>query len=120
VLTTVNTSQDVLATAQDLEANLCWGVASTLDPVPDREHCTNPLAATVQLTDARHQAINARLGPAFRLHKELTAQAKAGATINLARLQALIQEILALVGQLQQTPTVVQLAAAVSAGGNIR
>ena len=67
-LQVAQTSHDSLALAQDLEAQLCWGVPTAADGPANKSHCTAPIAATIALTDARHQAINAKLALAFRLH----------------------------------------------------
>lgn len=114
---TMQTSHDSLALAQDLEARLCWNVASVFDGPTDKSHCTAPIAATIGLTDARHQAINQKLSQAFTVHRSVTAQLATGATnVDLSFLSSLITAILGDLAELKQTPDVTQLVNAVSAG----
>lgn len=109
-------SHDSLVTAQNLEAQLCWGVSDATAHVEERWHCTSPQAAALQLTDARHQAINAKLGQAIRIHYAATAAARTGAAIDAGSLEKVIQEILVLVGQLVPSPEVERLTNAVKKG----
>lgn len=112
------TSHDSLALAQDIEAQICWGVADAYSaPKDSKIHCTAPLASTIGLTDARHKDINTKLSQAFLLHRSLNSLAESGGNVDYTALNALIQEVLAIVAQLQQAPQVVQLANAVKAGG---
>lgn len=116
-LQTVQATHTGLALAQDLEAQACWGVATVKDPVPNRSVCTTAVAKTIGLTDAAHQAFNAKLVTAFNLHKAATAQIDAGAlNVDLSSLNGIIAEILAIVAQWQATPLVTQIGAAVAAG----
>jgi len=112
----VQATHDALATAQDLEAQLCWGVATVTAPVPDRSRCTTAIATTVGLTDARHQALNAQLATAFTVHKAVTAQLRAGTAADLTSLRTIIAAILALIGELRPAPLVERLATSVKAG----
>jgi len=112
----VQVTHDALATAQDIEAQLCWGVATVYLGPSDRSHCTTPVATLIGLTAERHQAINAKLKIAFDLHRSITAQIAAGAIVDLSSLETAIFDILALVAQLQQTPAVAQLASTIKAG----
>ncbi len=113
----IQVTHDSLALAQDLEAQLCWGVAKVTDPVENRSHCTTGVATQIGLTDARHQAINSKLAQAFTIHKSVTAQLAAGATnVDLATLTSLINAIVSDLAALQQTPEVVRLTAAVQNG----
>ena len=117
LLQTLQITHDSLATAQDLEAQLCWGVPNVAAVVADRTHCTTTVATTIGLTTERHNKLNARLATAFNLHKGLTQQAKAGAGhVDTAALATLIDSILSIIGELQQTPAVAQLASTVKAG----
>ena len=109
-------SHDSLALAQDLEANLCWGVPDVFHAPADRSHCTAPVAATIKLTDARHQSINTRLAQAFSLHAAITRQLQQGITVDLSGLSQLIAAIIAELHELQQTPDVVHLISVVQAG----
>lgn len=112
----VQVTHDALATAQDLEAQLCWGVATVHQGPADRSYCTTPVAQAIGLTTARHQALNGKLKIAFDLHRSITAQIAAGLQVNLTSLKTAILDILAFITQLQQTPAVAQLTAAVKAG----
>lgn len=116
LLRTLQVTHDSLATAQDLEAQLCWGVANVASGPADRTHCTTVTATTIGLTTERHNKFNAQLATAFNMHKGLTQQAKAGGHVDTEALDTIIKSILSLVGQLQQTPAVVQLATTVKAG----
>lgn len=118
-LQTVQVTHTGLALAQDLEAQICWGVATAKDAVPDRTVC--PGGKVIGLTDAAHQAFNAKLATAFTLHKAATAQIDAGIlNADLSSLNGVIAEILTLVAQWQTTPTVAQIAAAIKAGGIVK
>jgi hypothetical protein len=113
----IQVSHDSLALAQDLEAQLCWGVAKVTDPVPDRTHCTTAIAGTIGLTDMRHQSLNARLAQAFTVHKSVTTQLATGATnVDLTTLTSLINEIVNDLNTLKQTPEVQRLTQAVQSG----
>ena len=79
LLQTLQVTNASLATAQDLEAQLCWGVPNVAANVPDRTRCTTAVATTIGLTTERHNKLNAQLATAFNLHKGLTQQAAAGA-----------------------------------------
>lgn len=115
-LESAQVSHDSLALAQDLEAQLCWGVARVTADVPDRTHCTTDIAKTIGLTDARHQAINSQLARAFVLHGVLTKQLQQGITVDLTQLRDLINAIVAELTNLQQTADVTHLIATVKAG----
>lgn len=108
-------SHDTLALAQDIEAQLCWGVADAYHAPPDKTHCTSPTAATIGLTDARHQALNAKLAQAFALHKSLTAVTAAGTKADYTTLNGLLADALAIVASLQQTGLVPSLSQAITA-----
>jgi len=89
-----------LAVAQDLEAQLCWGVADITKAPADHTHCTAPLAAVAKLTDARHQAIQRQFVVAFTLDTAATELVKAGGKPDLslllnavAILQSLVLEL---------------------------
>lgn len=110
-------AQDSLSLAQDVEAQLCWDVPDALHGPADKTHCTSATAAQIKLTDALHQQINAKLASAFNLHKQVVAQLDAGKTPDYLALNAAIIDVLALVGQLQQTPKVVQMKSLVQQGG---
>lgn len=117
-LQTVQATHTGLALAQDLEAQACWGVATVKDPVPNRSVCTTAVAKMIGLTDAAHQAFNAKLVTAFTLHKAATAQIDAGVlNVDLTSLHGIITELLVIVAQWQATPLVVQIGEAVKAGG---
>jgi hypothetical protein len=109
-------SHDSLALAQDIEAQLCWGVPDAYSEPTDKQHCTASTAVAIGLTDARHQTIEGKLAQAFALHRSLTALAKSGGTVDYTALNAVIADVLAIIGQLQQTPQVAQLTSAVKAG----
>jgi hypothetical protein len=83
-------------------------------------HCTSPTAATIKLTDAIHQSFNAKLAQALTIHRDLTAQAKAGGTPDVTQLAALITQIVADLTKLQQTPDVQTLTATVQKGATIK
>jgi len=112
-LQTMQVSHDSLALAQDLEAQICWGVGSVKDSVPNRSECSTPLAQKIGLTPGRHQAINLRLAQAFTLHATLTNQMKTGINPDLSELASLIETILSELKGLQQVPEVVRLTATV-------
>lgn len=116
-LQVIQVSHDSLATAQDLEAQLCWGVVSVREGPADRSHCTTPVSSIIGLTTERHQALNGKLATAFTLHKSLTAQVASGAAqVDFALLKSIINDILAIIGQLRPTAEVAQLTSAVKAG----
>jgi hypothetical protein len=115
----VQVSHDALATAQDLEVQLCLGVptVTAAQALPNVNHCTTTIATTIGLTDARHQAISSQFVTALMIHKALTAQAASGATsLDYATLQASINTILTIIAELQPAPQVVQLQNSVKAG----
>lgn len=114
---TVQVSHDSLALAQDLEARLCWNVASVFEGPENKSHCTGPLAGKVGLTDTLHQRINGKLAQAFTIHHSVTAQQAAGATnVDVSTLGNLITSILADLASLKDAPEVAQLRQAVEAG----
>lgn len=115
-LQTVQVTHDSLAAAQDIEANICWGVQTVSAGPADRTHCTAPLAAQLRLTDERHKLINQKLEAAFNLHKNLTVQIQAGGKVDLSALNQVVIDILALVGQLESSPQTTNLQNAVRAG----
>ena len=107
-------SHDVLAAAQDLEAQLCWGITSVAAPLPagaTRTHCTAPTAATVGLTDANHQKLNAALAQAFALHLSATQLAAKGLSVDTSSFNAELQSALDILTALQQSPLVSQIVA---------
>lgn len=109
-------SHDALATAQDLEANLCFGVpdAYAALALPAHDHCTNPVAAQVGLTDAKHRQINQGLAEAFQFYRTATSVAQATGTADFSSMNAALQSVLTLLATLQQTnPTVTSLVTAV-------
>src|SRR5258708_25782844 len=62
-LQTITITHDALATAQDLEVNLCLGAANTAPAaaLPAANHRTTPLARQTGLTDAAPQSLPAQL-----------------------------------------------------------
>jgi hypothetical protein len=110
------TAHDSLALAQDLEGQFCWDVPSALLAPTDKMHCTNPIAATINLTDARHQAFNVKLAYAFHLNYVATAAIRAGQKPDLTPLTAAVASLLTLVQELVQTPATTRLGDAVKAG----
>src|SRR5258708_36455257 len=70
-LQTITITHDALATAQDLEVNLCLGAANTAAAaaLPAVNHCTTALARQIGLTDAVHQSIPPQLATASALPK---------------------------------------------------
>jgi hypothetical protein len=80
------------------------------------QHCTTPTAATVQLTDVRHQQLNAKLRDAFNLQHAFEVAAAAGSAADPKTLNAAVQEALTIALQLVQTPIVQQLVANIQAG----
>jgi hypothetical protein len=87
-------THDYLALAQDEEATLCWGlpnVTAAIGANVTRNHCTTQVAATVGLTDAKHQQFNAQFEKALTLHKNATTVLASGAAkADLADLKAAI------------------------------
>ena len=117
-LRTVQGSHDSLVAAQDIEAQICWGVKSAVDPaIPDdTTKCTSDLAKTVGLTDERHKQLHAQLFRAFELHKTATTLIRNGKPADVSGINAAIVEILSLIAQLQPAPQVTQLKSSVEAG----
>jgi hypothetical protein len=111
-------THNTLALAQDIEAQICFGVADAYhSPTgPAAQHCTTPTAATVQLTDVRHQQLNAKLRDAFNLQHAFEVAAAAGSAADPKTLNAAVQEALTIALQLVQTPIVQQLVANIQAG----
>lgn len=62
----------VLLTVKNVEWGVCQPVAAT-----KYQQCTNPEAANIGLTDAKHQAINGHLTDAFQLEIKLGPALKA-------------------------------------------
>lgn len=115
----VQVSHDALATAQDLEVQLCLGVptVAAASSLPTVNHCITAIATTIGLTDARHQALSTHFVTALTIHKALATQAASGATaLDYATLKATISTILGLVAELRQTADVARLASTVKAG----
>src|SRR5258708_20284244 len=73
-LQTITITHDALATAQDLEVNLCLGAANTAAAaaLPAVNHCTTALARQIGLTDAIHQSIPSQPPTAFPPHNSTT------------------------------------------------
>jgi len=92
-LVTAQVSHDSLALAQDIEAQLCWGVANAKATVPDRTRCTTDVAIKIALTDARHQAFNQKLAQAFILHEQITSVLRLGGTADTSQFVALLESI---------------------------
>lgn len=112
---TVQVSHDWLALAQDYEAQLCWGVPNVQSGPADRTHCTAPTAATVKLTDARHQELNKQLVLAFNLNAAAAKQLKAGQNADLTPLSQTVALALTLIAQLDAGNLIVtQLKSAVT------
>src|SRR5258708_9449463 len=73
-LQTITITHDALATAQDLEVNLCLGAANTAAAaaLPAVNHRTTPLARQIRLTHPLHHAIHAHLSTALALPNPVT------------------------------------------------
>ena len=121
-VTTLQVIHSSLATAQDIEASLCWGAANVrLVPADqDRTHCTSPTASLVKLTDVRHQTINRGLSSAFTLEIAAGQIIKAGGTPDLTLLRSTLASVLAEIAGLNLDATVAQLKAAVEAAKEAR
>lgn len=103
-------SHDYLALAQDIEAQACWGVpsvAAALAANVPATHCTTSFAASIGLTDARHQAFNAAMARALVLHMTLTTQVTS-ATISTATaaFKTAVADVVAAVQMLVTNPLV--------------
>lgn len=110
-------SHDVLKTAFDLEAQLCWGVPTAAQgpsAPAARQHCTSPLAAQAKLTDVRHIHISALFEQAFLAHQTATAAAQTAASADFSTFNGLLQAILAVLTELEQNTQVTQLSSAVA------
>lgn len=105
-------TERLLATAQDTERALCSPTADKSKPIT---HCDGSVAATVGLTDARHQATASAFAIAF------TAQVKAATALrawkagdppptDVATLSADITAALTLAKQLSGSPDVQKIA----------
>jgi hypothetical protein len=105
-----------LDAAFDLEASLCWGVASVHLGPADRTKCTAPTARAIGLTDARHQEINRGFTRAYMLHYDATRLLRAGEKADLVELAKAISSLVSQILQLQQTPAVKELAETVQKG----
>lgn len=115
-LQTIQVTHDSLAAAQDIEANICWGVPNVAAGPADRTHCTGFLSTQLGLTDERHKLLNQKFAAAFDLHKDITVQVAGGNRADLSALNQIVIDILALVGQLQASPQRTNLENAVKAG----
>ncbi len=96
-------SHDYLALAGDSEAQLCWGVASVPAAIAagvTPNHCTSAVAATVGLTDARHQQFNALMATALKAQAAYATQLQAGGQADVTPLQNAIDALIAVVAQL--------------------
>jgi len=74
-VTTLQANETALGQAQDIERRLCDPAKAALTPPVAITACTGPTAATIGLTDARHQQFARALSTAFDL------QIKAGAAL---------------------------------------
>lgn len=107
-------SHDTLAVAQDLEAQLCWDVPDAAHAPAVKTHCTAAVAAQIGLTDDRHKAINAKIADAWSAYRSTIALVNAGQQADWSTLNTTLDAVIALIKQLQQTPQVAQLSAAVA------
>lgn len=108
---------DAIATAQDLEANLCFGTPTAAAAIAlggDPKHCPAPTAATVGLTDAKHQQIAAGLAQAWSAYRTATSVAQTAGSADFTSMNTTLQSVLAIIATLQQSPLVTQLSSAVA------
>lgn len=68
-VTTLASVQDSLEVLQDAERRLCDPVSFDADATKPILACTGPLAATTQLTTAKHQQFAAGMAKAYNLQK---------------------------------------------------
>lgn len=104
------TSHDAIAVAQDNEATLCWGVASVQAAIAANlppGHCTATAAASVGLTDERHQQFNALIAPVLSEHRRLTTALAAGVQVDFTTLRTDIAALIAWASSLVQTDATV-------------
>jgi hypothetical protein len=114
-------SEAALESAHDIERSMCFNTPAT----ETGGHCTNPLAASIKLTDAQHQKLAQYFSDAFAVEIKAAIALKAwqagqAAPTDIAGYQTDITAILALVQTLDPgaAPLVAQAQLAVNSAAS--